>query len=148
MQYWESYTGLKTMRTSVYLLTTILLLQCKQVPEKLYTLLDPAKTGVSFSNDITIADSLVLSGYEYIYNGGGVAVGDINNDGLQDLYFTGNLVSSRLYLNKSITTNGHTEIVFEDITEKAGVGTKTWANGVTMVDINQDGYKDIYVSVG
>lgn len=136
------------MRTSVYLLTTILLLQCKQVPEKLYTLLDPAKTGVSFSNDITIADSLVLSGYEYIYNGGGVAVGDINNDGLQDLYFTGNLVSSRLYLNKSITTNGHTEIVFEDITEKAGVGTKTWANGVTMVDINQDGYKDIYVSVG
>lgn len=121
---------------------------CKnQEAEKLYTLLDAGKTGITFTNHITLADSLVLPGYEYIYNGGGVAVGDINNDGLQDLFFTGNLVSSKLYLNKTNLANGK-GIVFEDITEKAGVSTKTWANGVSMVDINQDGYVDIYVCVG
>src|SRR5258706_6429198 len=117
------------------------LFQCAGPSEKLFVPANSTVTGIHFSNTITIGDSLTLTGFEYIYNGGGVAVGDINNDGLQDIYFTGNMVSSRLYLNKG-------NLKFEDITEKAKVGTSNWANGVVMVDINQDGFKDIYVSVG
>ena len=124
-----------------FLLLSILFFRCSDRPEKLFLAADSTETGIHFSNKIAIGDSLTLNGYEYIYNGGGVAVGDINNDGLQDIYFTGNMVSSRLYLNKG-------NLKFEDITEPAKVGTSTWANGVTMVDINQDGFKDIYVSVG
>lgn len=130
------------MRCPIYcVLLSLLLFQCADRSEKLFVSAPSATTGIHFSNTITIGDSLTLTGFEYIYNGGGVAIGDINNDGLQDIYFTGNMVSSRLYLNKG-------NLKFEDITEKAKVGTSTWANGVTMVDINQDGFKDIYITVG
>ena len=105
-----------------------------------FELLSPNQTGVTFANTITTNDSLNVRTDAYVYNGAGVAVGDIDNDGLPDIFFSGNMVSSRLYLNK-----GH--MAFNDITESAGVKTNRWATGATMVDINNDGYLDIYVSV-
>ncbi|MCW9707949.1 VCBS repeat-containing protein [Fodinibius salsisoli] len=109
-------------------------------PATLFEKVSADETSIHFSNDISYDKEFNVLNYSYIYNGGGVAAGDINNDGLPDLYFTGNMVSSRLYLNK-----GNFE--FEDITESSGTGTSHWAGGVSMVDINQDGYLDIYVSV-
>lgn len=116
-------------------------IQCSDPPEKLFQAVPSEKTGITFSNTIKVGDSLALPDLEYLYNGGGVAVGDINNDGLQDIYFTGNTASSKLYLNKG-------NLKFEDITDKANIGTSKWANGAVMVDINQDGFKDIYVCIG
>ena len=106
----------------------------------LFKLLTPEQTGVTFANTITTNDSFNVQTDVYVYNGAGVATGDIDNDGLPDIFFSGNMVSSRLYLNK-----GH--IRFDDITARAGVATKGWATGATMVDINDDGHLDIYVSV-
>src|SRR6266478_7979033 len=106
----------------------------------LFKRLTPGQTGVTFANTITTNDSVNVQTDVYIYNGAGVAVGDINNDGLPAIFFSGNMGSSRLYLNKG-------NMRFEDITQAAGVGTKRWATGATMVDINNDGYLDIYVSV-
>jgi len=103
-----------------------------------FKLLTPSQTGITFANTVTTTDSLNAVTDPYVYNGAGVAVGDIDNDGLPDLFFTGNLVSSRLYLNKG-------NLRFEDITQPAGVGTTHWATGVAMVDINNDGWLDIYV---
>ena len=105
-----------------------------------FELLDARKTGISFANTITTTDSVNIQTDVYVYNGAGVAIGDVNNDGLPDIFFAGNMVSSRLYLNK-----GHMQ--FEDVTEHARVKTTRWATGVTMVDINDDGWLDIYVSV-
>jgi enediyne biosynthesis protein E4 len=105
-----------------------------------FELLSPSATGVTFANTITTNDSLNVQTDVYVYNGAGVALGDIDNDGLPDMYFAGNMVTSRLYLNKG-------QMKFEDITTRAGVGTNRWATGVTMADVNSDGYLDIYVSV-
>lgn len=106
----------------------------------LFKLLTPEQTGVTFANTITTDDSLNVQTDVYVYNGAGVAVGDIDNDGLSDIFFAGNMVSSRLYLNKG-------SMRFDDITQPAGVTTKRWATGATLVDINSDGFLDIYVSV-
>lgn len=106
----------------------------------LFQLLDSTQTGIDFSNTITTTDSLNFQKDAYTYNGAGVGVGDINNDGLPDIYFAGNTVTSRLYLNKG-------GMRFQDITQPAGVSTDRWATGVAMVDINNDGNLDIYVSV-
>ena len=105
-----------------------------------FELLSAERTGVTFTNTVTTSDSHNAQTDPYIYNGGGVAVGDIDNDGLPDLFFSGNMVSSRLYLNKG-------GLRFDDITGVAKVGTTRWATGATMVDINNDGWLDIYVSV-
>lgn len=106
----------------------------------MFQLLSPDHTGISFANTITTSDSVNSQTDFFIYNGAGVAAGDINNDGLTDIFFAGNMVSSRLYLNRG-------NMQFEDITEAAGVSTNQWATGVSMVDINNSGYLDIYVSV-
>ncbi|RMF26313.1 MAG: CRTAC1 family protein, partial [Bacteroidetes bacterium] len=98
----------------------------------------PQKSGLNFSN--LLDENTLVNPFNYInaYNGGGVAIGDINNDGLNDVYLTGNMVPSRLFLNKG-------NFRFEDITERAGVRTTGWCAGVTMADVNADGWLDIYV---
>ena len=96
-------------------------------------------TGISFENTLTYTEDFNPYVYRNFYNGGGVAVGDINNDGLEDFYFTGNMVDNKLYLNK-----GNWQ--FEDITQKAGVACpNVWSTGATFVDINGDNLLDIYV---
>lgn len=125
------------------ILSILLVAGCSFESDKgppLFQKLNPDQTGITFTNTITSTDSLNIHNYPFMYNGGGVGIGDINNDGLPDIFFTGNMVSSRLYLNKG-------GMQFEDITESAGVETDRWASGVSMVDINTDGYLDIYVSV-
>jgi hypothetical protein len=128
-------------RVLAVLIPLLLAAGCRGKSDRaLFKLLSPEQTGITFANTITTDDSLNFQTYTYVYNGAGVAVGDIDNDGLSDIFFSGNMVSSRLYRNK-----GHFK--FEDITERAGVRTSRWATGATMVDINNDGYLDIYVSV-
>ena len=93
---------------------------------------------MDFSNTLQYSDSLTVLDFEYLFNGAGVALLDVNNDGLLDVLFTGNMVSAKLYLNK-----GHMR--FEDISESAGIATTGWCYGASVVDINQDGYPDIYI---
>jgi enediyne biosynthesis protein E4 len=105
-----------------------------------FDILPSSETGVDFKNMIVENDTTNMFVNEYTYMGGGVGVGDFNHDGLQDVFFAGNQVSSKLYINKG---NMH----FEDITKKAGISTSTWCTGVSVIDINNDGWPDIYVSV-
>ena len=105
-----------------------------------FSILPASETNVDFKNTIVENDSTNMFVNEYTYMGGGVGIGDFNNDGLQDIFFAGNQVSSKLYINKG---NMH----FEDITQQAGVSTTSWCTGVSVVDINNDGWPDIYVSV-
>lgn len=108
--------------------------------DALFSLLASEKTGIDFVNKVVNQKNFNIFKYRNFYNGGGVAIGDINNDGLPDIYLTGNMVPNKLYLNKG-------GLQFEDISEKAGVqGNKPWSTGVTMVDINNDGLLDLYVS--
>ena len=108
--------------------------------ETLFTLLPSEDTGIDFINEVKNQKDFNIFKYRNFYNGGGVAIGDINNDGLPDIYLTANMGPNKLYLNK-----GNFE--FEDISESAGViGNKPWSTGVVMVDINNDGLLDIYVS--
>ncbi|MFT4155863.1 VCBS repeat-containing protein [Parafilimonas sp.] len=112
---------------------------CTNNNEKLFTILSESRTGVDFENLLTENEAANVLNYTYFYNGGGVAVGDINNDGLPDLFFTGNMVANRLYINKG-------GLSFEDITAKSNVASmQGWCTGATMVDINNDGWLDIYV---
>ncbi len=114
--------------------------QHKNQEKEIFQLLPSSKTNIHFNNILNDGDSPGILNYLYFYNGGGVAIGDINNDGLPDIYFTSNKKGgNKLYLNKG-------NYQFEDMTEKAGVkGTADWCTGVTMADVNNDGYLDIYV---
>ncbi len=122
----------------------IVLVSCKNsidTYEKQFQAISREETGIGFRNILTENDSLNYFSYSYLYMGGGIAAGDINNDGLTDLFFTGNMVSNKLYLNQG-------NLKFKDITQTAGVtGSTQWFTGVTMADVNSDGYIDIYCSV-
>jgi hypothetical protein len=113
---------------------------CKKEKPTLFSLLPKSKTGITFNNLLKEDNpEFSILSYPYFYNGGGVAVGDLNNDGLQDLVFTGNMVKNGIFINKG-------DLEFEDITEKSGIGKYNgWCTGVTIIDINNDGWLDIYI---
>jgi hypothetical protein len=122
-----------------YVLFIIIISACNS-NKPLFDKLDASQTGILFNNEIIESDSLNVLDVSNIYNGGGVGIGDFNGDGLSDIYFTGNKVANKLYLNKG-------ELHFEDITNVAGVeGEGKWSRGVSIVDINNDGKSDIYIS--
>ena len=119
----------------------LLLSACTHLKKNtLFTQLTPDQSGIHFSNQVNDVDSATSFINEFGYMGGGVGIGDFNNDGLKDIFFSANQVSCRLYINK-----GNNQ--FEDISEQAAITTNVWATGVSIVDINNDGYDDIYVCV-
>jgi hypothetical protein len=131
------------MRVQKFLICNVLLLcllcttSCKK--SSLFRLIPSKESGITFNNEIAENDTLNPIDVTNIYNGGGVGIGDFNNDGFQDIYFTGNVVSNKLYLNKG-------NFIFEDITKEAGVeGDGKWCRGISVVDINNDGWLDMYV---
>ena len=129
------------MKNIYSLLLFSFLVSCNEAVnnEPQFELLTAKTTGINFNNDLVSTDVFNVYKYRNFYNGGGVAIGDINNDGLQDIYLTSNLNENKLYLNKGNFT-------FTDITITANVGgSKAWSTGVSMVDINADGFLDIYV---
>ncbi|MEL6250379.1 MAG: VCBS repeat-containing protein [Bacteroidota bacterium] len=125
---------------AVFILLLFSLSSCEEEKEApLFQLKSPEETGVDFVNQVLDTDSMNIIQYLYFYNGGGVAIGDVNNDGLPDMYFSANQHGNKLYLNKG-------NLQFEDITEASGlVGQGNWSTGVSMVDINTDGWLDIYL---
>lgn len=129
------------MRKLVFLASLfIILVACQSKRTERFHLLDASRTGIDFTNSIVENDSVNVFQYMNVYTGAGVAVGDINNDGLTDIYFSGNMVSGRLYLNRG-------NLKFEDITDNAGLLNNSWGTGATMVDIDQDGFLDLYIAV-
>jgi len=138
----------RILKTGVFacLILMVSLLSCKSdssvnIPgdiSKQFALLPTSHTGIDFKNLVQETAERSLNHYEYFYAGSGLAIGDVNNDGLPDVFFAGNDVPNRLYINKG-------NFKFEDISIKAGIQSKKWGPGVSMVDINQDGWLDIYV---
>jgi len=127
------------------LLSAIVFIRCNTSGDNknqnaLFTLLPSGKTNIDFNNELKEDEDNNVLSYQYFYNGGGVAIGDVNNDGLQDIYFSGNMTDDKLYLNKS-------NLEFDDITKATGVAgrSNSWKTGVTMADVNGDGKLDIYV---
>ncbi|MEC3966212.1 VCBS repeat-containing protein [Muricauda sp. SYSU M84420] len=124
----------------LFIVVLALFVSCDQTGKELFKLHPPKRSGLHFENTIIENDTVNVFQFMNVYTGAGVAVGDINNDGLPDIYFSGNMVSGRLFLNKG-------GLRFEDISESAGILNARWGTGATMVDINQDGWLDIYVCV-
>lgn len=120
-------------------LFSALLWSCNQKEKTLFRQVSSQESGLTFRNEIVENEMLNMINYQYLYNGGGVGIGDFNNDSLPDIYFTASLSPSKLFLNRG-------NLKFEDVTDKAGVaGEKKWCRGATVVDINNDGLQDLYV---
>lgn len=128
------------MRRSFLIVSILFSVGCGSDPATtLFTQLDKDRTGIDFQNTLFDGEALNVLNYIYFYNGGGVAIGDINNDGLPDILFTGNMVHNRLFLNKG-------DFTFENITAKSHIADQEgWCTGATMVDINGDGLMDVYI---
>jgi hypothetical protein len=124
----------------ILLFSTLLLAACNnENSNTLFSKLSSSRTDVDFENKLTETMDMNVFTYDYVYNGGGVAIGDVNNDGLADIYFSGNMVPNKLFLNEG-------NFNFKEITEDANVeGREGWKTGVTMADVNGDGWLDIYV---
>ncbi|MDX2173207.1 MAG: VCBS repeat-containing protein [Bacteroidota bacterium] len=141
---------MKYLKYAIYCITILIFIRCensaknetvvksKTNKKTLFTLQNPDSSGLSFVNEVKENEKLNIFTYEYLYNGSGVAIGDINNDGLQDVFLGGNYFGGRLFLNKG-------NLKFEQISEKAGVFCDGFTTGITMVDINKDGWIDIYL---
>jgi hypothetical protein len=126
------------MRRLLFLLLAVAAISCKEKPR--FELLDPEQTGITFNNVVVETDSVHVLNFEYIYNGAGVGIVDLNNDGLQDIIFTANQVAPRIYLNKG-------KMKFEDISSCfRDLDNGQWYSGITFTDINNDGWKDIYLT--
>ena len=127
----------------IYRLTVVLffIMACES-EKKQFTKLSHKDTGIDFVNKLYETNTRNYFTYPYMYLGGGVATGDFNNDGLEDLFFTGNMVPNKLYLNEG-------DFKFKDISETAGIqGDDRWYSGVSVIDINNDGFLDLYIAVG
>jgi enediyne biosynthesis protein E4 len=136
----------KLFRLPAFLICLFILCHCKQErttkfnkEDALFQMIPSSQTGITFNNTVTDSKDFNVFKYRNFYNGGGVAIGDVNNDGKPDIFFTSNEGSCKLYINKG-------NWKFEDVTDKAGLkGIHKWHTGVTMVDINGDGWLDIYI---
>lgn len=127
-----------TQRYLFILFFALIVWSCKEAP--LFEKIEAKDSGITFSNRIIENDSMNILDFEYVYNGSGVGIADFNNDGLQDVFFSGNQVANKLYLNKG-------DFKFEDISSYAGIEAKNrWCAGVVTVDINSDGLVDVYVA--
>lgn len=138
----QNYGLMRKLTKTILAFLPFTWIACAPEPKKesLFELIPSEQSGIDFENQLVSSPEMNILEYLYFYNGGGVAAGDINNDGWIDLYFTGNQVSDKLYLNKG-------NFQFEDITEAAGIPDDgSWSNGVTMADVNGDGLLDIFVS--
>ncbi len=126
--------------SSIVVLLGVLLAGCQQSgKEEMFTEVSRNKTGIDFRNLLREDENFNIFKYQYFNNGGGLAIGDFNNDGLEDIVFTGNMVKNRLYINQG-------DLRFEDVTTTSGIaGKEGWCTGVTTVDINEDGWLDIYI---
>ena len=138
------YQSFKGLSIGVILLISLLVCSCKKgqsdfVQAPLFSLLDEEKTHIGFLNQVEYTEEYNTYTYRNFYNGAGVGMGDFNNDGLPDIYFCGNIVDNKLYINKG-------NFIFEDATERAGVACPdVWSTGVSIADVNGDGWLDIYV---
>jgi hypothetical protein len=126
------------MRNSIPLLFLLLLASCRE-KSTVFEALSPGSTGIDFNNYLEESDDLNVLNYTYFYNGGGVAIGDLDNDGRPDIVFTGNMVRNKIFINKG-------GMDFDDITSQSGIADKQgWCTGVTLADVNADGWLDIYI---